>query len=187
MEEKIFLEDIDCEIKKRKNTVAKTLEFVKRRNKFIQQKDEDYYSFFLRCFEESDKTQAQENFIMGLNPFDFSKLTEIIFFSKNITLYDFVDRRNYFYKKQNENCLQFYNRCFDTEKLDINVSQENFIMGLSLKQLRQLSKILESENYSSMNDAVQKLTDIQNIICFYCEKKGHKEFQCFKKKRDLNL
>lgn len=180
-------QDVEVEINKRQKCISKTLDFVKRRSTYFQQKDEHYYNFYVRCFNgENNKIKAQENFIMGLNFSDFDKLTEIIFFTQNINQYDFINRRNYFYKNQNETCSQFYNRCFDSsEKLDINLSQENFILGLSLKQLRQLSKILESENYSSMNDAVQKLSEIQNIKCYYCEKNGHKEFQCFKKKKDF--
>jgi len=170
------------------------LNFLKRRISFIQKKDESYYKFYLRCcLDESQKeinfsndTIIQENYIMGLNQYDFAKLSEIIFYKTNITLYNFIDRKNIFLQLPNESCLQFYKRCFNASNLTSeNEAKENFIMGLSVKHLRRLNRIFENSNNISLIDAVNKLTEMQNVTCFYCGKLGHKEFQCYKKKRDI--
>lgn len=169
------------------------LNFMKRRINFIQKKDENYYNFYLRCcLDENQKkldflnNDVQENYIMGMNQYDFAKLSEIIFYKTNITLYNFIDRRNIFSQAPNESCLQFYKRCFNLESCtSINEAKENFIMGLSVKHLKRLNRILENSNNISLSEAVNKLNDMQNVICFYCGKSGHKEFQCYKKKRDI--
>lgn len=168
------------------------LNFLKRRINNIQKKDENYYKFYLRCCTNDQKNvnlsndELQENFIMGLNQYDFAKLSEFIFYKTNITLYNFVDRKNIFLQMPNESCSQFYKRCFNSENfISVNEAKENFIMGLSVKHLRRLNRILENSNNIDLNEAVSKLTEMQNVTCFYCGKLGHKEFQCYKKKRDI--
>jgi len=168
------------------------IDFTKRRINFYQKRDEDYYSFYLRCFANSPKTisdnlKAQQNFIMGLTTFDFLKLSDHIFYSNAISETNFVNRKRTFRQDPNESCIQFYERCCDSDSSeDKSYAKENFVLGLLPKYLKQLLKILETSKITII-DAIMRLTKTQNIECYYCSKKGHKEFQCYKKKREQVL